>query len=1177
MNEHPGHAIELGAIPLSAEFAAVLEQLFEGVVVTDAQGRISFVNEAAARLHGIAPDEVARADYARAFSLLSENGQPYPPDEHPLARAVCGETVVDVRWRIRRPDGSEIVAIGSARPLTSAGGVRTGAVLTLRQDTDRAKAEEALRASEATLRAFFETDGLFASVMELAGDEVVYVAANRSFARLFGREDVAGMTARQLMGRTVAGRLAERLRAIHVDGEAITLEHPADLPSGRRWFSATICPIARSADGRPRFTTASLEITDRRTAEQRLSESEERTRLAMSGARLGAWDWDLTAGRGWWSARTCEIMGVADGENLTPKDREERVHPDDRAMVQAAVAAAVRDNGDFALDYRVVRPDGDVRFVSSRGLGARHGDGRVRVTGVVQDVTEERAARAALAESEARLRALADNLPAAVVYQVETSRDMAERRYTFVSANCERLTGVPSDRVLADPTLLLSMIDPHELERVLEAEQATARELTTLDIEMSGRTADGRSMIARTISRPREVAGGRLLWDGLLLDITQQREADARLRESEARFRLIADSAPVPMWVTRIDRKREFVNRAYVDFLGISYEAAVDYDWRDRVHPDDAERLVAESIAGEASLKPFGLEARYRDAAGRWRWLRSESRPRFGPGGEHVGFIGVAYDVTPAREAEARLRESEAKFRTIANAMPQMVWSTRPDGYHDFYNDRWYEFTGASPGSTDGEAWNGMFHADDRDRARQLWTRSLATGEPYEIEYRLRHRSGHYRWTLGRALPVRDEAGRIIRWMGTCTDIQELVEAREGAARAAEELERRVREAIAERAAAMAQLHEVQKLETIGQLSGGVAHDFNNLLTPVMGSLDLLRRRVDDERSQRLIAGALTATERARTLVSRLLSFARRQHLEPRAVDPAALLDTVRELVDRSLGPTIDVAIEAADDVPPALVDPNQLELALLNLAVNARDAMPGGGRLTIAAAAEDVGAGPGLKAGSYVRFTVADTGIGMDEATLARAIEPFFSTKDVGKGTGLGLSMVHGLAAQSGGGFHLASRPGAGTTATLWLPVATRAAEASGHDPSITPAPRRATLLLVDDEAMVRTSVGEGLRDLGYDVVETASAAQALASIRDGLRPDLVVTDQLMPSMTGTQLADELATVLAHVPVLLISGYADISPAHAGRLERLAKPFRQSELAAKVAAMLVSGIPAGS
>jgi signal transduction histidine kinase len=413
-----------------------------------------------------------------------------------------------------------------------------------------------------------------------------------------------------------------------------------------------------------------------------------------------------------------------------------------------------------------------------------------------------------------------------------------------------------------------------------------------------------------------------------------------------------------------------------------------------------------------------------------------------------------------------------------------------------------------------------------------------------DVECKIIGADGKPRWIVKKGRVRNDEQGRPTHITGVVSDITERKEAD-------------------------VQIAQAQKMDAIGQLTGGVAHDFNNLLTPIVGGLDLIRRRhKDDEYTQKIIGGALQAAERAATLTHRLLSFARRQTLQPRAIDISMLINGIVELIRRSLGPTINVTLQYEENLPTARVDPNQLELALLNLAINARDAMPGGGQLTISIGLASAGRQNNfaLTPGEYVCVRVTDTGVGMDAATLARATEPFFSTKGLGKGTGLGLSMAHGLAAQSGGTLKLSSTPGRGTTVELWLPVTTEIAESAPEPHSVLVAARQpATVMLVDDEEVVRFATAEMLRDVGYTVVEVGSANQALTALRSGTEVDMLVTDYLMPGMTGAALIAELQSAGSLLPVLLITGYTaageDVPPS----VPRLSKPFRQIDLAAMV------------
>ncbi len=368
---------------------------------------------------------------------------------------------------------------------------------------------------------------------------------------------------------------------------------------------------------------------------------------------------------------------------------------------------------------------------------------------------------------------------------------------------------------------------------------------------------------------------------------------------------------------------------------------------------------------------------------------------------------------------------------------------------------------------------------------------------------------------------------------------------------------------VAAREKAQEQLRQAQKMETIGQLTGGVAHDFNNLLMAVMGNLDLLRKRLpDDPRLRRLIDGALQGAERGASLTQRLLAFARRQDLKAVPVDLRALIEGMIDLLERSLGPRIALRVDLPEGLPPARVDTNQLELAVLNLVINARDAMPDGGEIEIKIAQYQANTDPALDPGSYLKLSVVDNGIGMSPDTLKRAIEPFFSSKPLGKGTGLGLSMVHGFAVQLGGALQLSSALGKGTTATLLFPVAIATAPVTESPTFAAPkVSRSAVILFVDDDPLIAMSTTEMLEDLGHHVIGANSGFHALDILRSEQPIDLMVTDHMMPGMTGLELAAASRQVRPSLPILLATGYAELGEGTQVDLPRLAKPYHQDQL----------------
>ncbi len=437
------------------------------------------------------------------------------------------------------------------------------------------------------------------------------------------------------------------------------------------------------------------------------------------------------------------------------------------------------------------------------------------------------------------------------------------------------------------------------------------------------------------------------------------------------------------------------------------------------------------------------------------------------PGVREASRIGAALakaaETLQSREQEraranAALREDEARFRTITDAMPQMVWSAQADGRHDYYNLRWYDYTGIQPGKAGRQTWHRLFQASDLARIIAAWRHSLATGEPYEMEYRLRRADGTWRWCLSRASPMRDaETGAILRWFGTCTDIQDLVETREALARSRAELERLVAErtetllqavdALHSEALELAQteeaLRQARKMEAVGQLTSGIAHDFNNMLQGISGSLELVQRRTEQGRvaeAVHFIDNALKTVDRAAALTRRLLAFTRQRPLQPTLVSPNQIILGMEELIRGTVRPSISVGLQTCGEAGAVLCDPNQLENALLNLAINAGDAMPTGGRLTISIrqvqlAETDIAGQDRTSPGPHIEIAVADTGTGMDDATQARAFEPFFTTKPIGKGTGLGLSQIVSFTRQVGGLVQLSSELGRGTTVRLLLP----------------------------------------------------------------------------------------------------------------------------------------------
>jgi PAS domain S-box-containing protein len=473
-------------------------------------------------------------------------------------------------------------------------------------------------------------------------------------------------------------------------------------------------------------------------------------------------------------------------------------------------------------------------------------------------------------------------------------------------------------------------------------------------------------------------------------------------------------------------------------------------------------------------------------------------------------------------------------------------------------------------------------HPDDQPRVEEALRNSAETGVDYALEHRNLWPDGSIHWAEMRARLVRDRRGQNPRLVGVCSDITDRKMAEANLRSLNEALEERVAERTAQLETAHAkvlveieqreqteeQLRQSQKMETIGQLTGGIAHDFNNLLMAVLSNLDLLRKHLpDDPRTQRLIDGALQGAQRGAALTQRLLAFARRQDLKIAPTNLVELIRGMADLIERSVGTQIELRLELAPRLPLAVVDANQIELAVLNLVVNARDAMAEGGVLTITLDEAKPPAEEHLPPGRYLRLAVGDTGHGMDPHTLRRATEPFFSTKGLGKGTGLGLSMIHGLAVQLNGTLRLTSAVGKGTRAELWLP-ATALAPPERKSESVGPVGqpgRCATILVVDDDALISMSTVDMLEDLGHKVIEANSGERALDILEGDRSIDLLMTDYLMPRMNGAQLAKAARALRPTLPILLATGYAELPSRSEINLPRIGKPYSQHQLASAI------------
>jgi PAS domain S-box-containing protein len=773
-------------------------------------------------------------------------------------------------------------------------------------------------------------------------------------------------------------------------------------------------------------------------------------------------------------------------------------------------------------------------------------------------------------------------------------------------------------------------------------------------------------------------------------------------------FRDVADHAPTVLWTTDATGACTYLNGAWYAYTGQSEAEALGLGWLDAVHPQDRPEAERVFLDAHAARRPFRHEYRLRRADGVYRWAVDLARPRFAADGAFLGFVGSVIDIHVRREAEDRLRQSEARLRGVFGTVPVgIIISEAPSGRIVAGNPQIERILRhpiiRSPDVASYGEWT-AFHADGRPVEGHEYplARAMATGEPAEGEYRYRRGDGTLAWIRVIGAPVHDgETGAVTGGVVAVLDTDKekraeqelrrstgeleaavgertrerdriwrnsrdllLVAGRDGTIRAAnpawgatlgyheeelvgqrfdrfilpedvgpshEAMGRATREDLptfenryrhkdgsvrwlswtaalegdsvygiarditadkareAELAEAQEQLRQAQKMEAVGQLTGGIAHDFNNLLQVVIGNLEILHRGLpaDAARLRRSADNAMSGARRAAVLTARLLAFSRRQPLAPRPVDANGLVAGMSELLGRTLGETVRIETALADGLWRAEADPNQLESAILNLAVNARDAMPDGGTLAIETAnarldSAHAARNADAKPGPYVMIAVSDTGSGMDKETMDRVFEPFFTTKEVGKGTGLGLSQVYGFVQQSGGHVRIRSKPGEGTTVRMYLPrspdgAAAEGAEEGGEAAAAPEGSRAEAVLVVEDSAEVRAYSAEVLRELGYRVLEAADGPSALDLLGRpaGARVDLLFADVILPGgMTGTALAERARALRPGLKVLFTTGYArSAADAASGRpdpgTELIAKPFTYAELASRVRAVL--------
>ncbi|WP_221198907.1 PAS domain-containing protein [Xanthomonas arboricola] len=802
---------------------------------------------------------------------------------------------------------------------------------------------------------------------------------------------------------------------------------------------------------------------------------------------------------------------------------------------------------------------------------------------VTNEVTDRKVAQNRLADEHERLIRLFEQAPMFMAFL-----SGPQHRVEFANPCYSRLIGhrdvigKPLAEALPD---LVEQGHLHRLDEVYQSGRAYAANALAYNVQ----AAPGGPVERRLLDLVYQpIAGADGTVSGIFvqgLDITDRIGLERAVREAEVRNRQILDSVmDYAIIATDLHGLVTSWNEGAQRILGWSEAEMLGQTLERTFTPEDVERRQILIEAAAALESGSGMDERWHvRKSGQRFWANGSLMVLRDETGAAIGFVKVLRDRTAERLASEALRESERRLDALVRASSQSIFSASAN---------WRELRqlvgeGALSDALSASLnWQQeMVHPDDRARLAEAIAHSIVNKTGLDVEYRVLDADQQVGWTLMRAIPLLDEGEQIVEWFGTAADITDKRLAEQQLRQLTETLEERVRERSAALLLAEEKLRQSQKMEAVGQLTGGLAHDFNNLLTAISVGLELLQTRIEQgkyDRLERYVEMAQSSAARATALTQRLLAFSRRQTLAPTALEVQALVQGMHDIIARTLGPSIALQLRPAADPWKVLVDAPQLENALLNLCINARDAMPDGGELTIAVANRVLDAGAAqqldLPIGEYVCLSVQDTGTGMSADVMSKVFEPFFTTKPIGQGTGLGLSMIYGFTRQSGGHVRIDSEVGVGTTMALYLPrfdgvLAQDEAVPATEQPLRSTAPS-CTVLLVEDETAIRVLMSEVLSEAGYRVIETAEGSAAVERLRSQETIDLLVTDVgLTGGLNGRQVADAGRQSRPTLPVLFVTGYAATAAVGAGQLEEgmevLTKPFLAVDLERRVAQLL--------
>ena len=1043
------------------------------------------------------------------------------------------------------------------------------------------------------------------AVVAVDKDSVV-VAWNESATQTFGwtREEALGRGLGELIipPRHRGGHRAGMDR-YHATGVASVINRRIEISAIDRHgqeFPIELSIVVAPPGGSAAFIGFLRNISDRLIAQERLSVSEESLRLATGAAEIGTWDLDLLTDTLSWTDRTKAMFGISPGVECDMRDFYNGLHPEDREATGQAFAAALdpAERAVYDVEYRTIgKEDKLTRWVGAKGKGLFDESGRcVRAVGTAIDITARKVASARHALM-LELTDLLRNPDADVAFhdacalmgryfimsrvgygQLDPLMDVFSYSTCWTDGSVPPLLGkfpahafgkkivakLSDGETVAIGDLLQDALSD-EPETRETANRVDTRAILVVPFLRGGRL---RTIIYLNDRVPRLWAADEIAFMEEVAErmrlVIERADSEAALAASEAEFRTFAQAMPNHVWAASPDGMLNWFNDRVYAYSGAATGELDGTGWIAMVHPEDVPGAGARWAAALTDGTTYETEFRLKRADGAYRWHLARALPIRGSNGHIARWIGTNTDIEDqksATEALASLNAGLEEEVVARTADRDRVWRNSQDlvvvadaaGVFRAVSPSVTKILGWDPDDLVGRSLFDFVLPDDQQATGQALTEA-ARGTLDTYENRYRHKDGSFRWLSWVAAP---EQGFVYASARNITAEKDAAHALENAQEA---------------------LRQSQKMEAVGQLTGGIAHDFNNMLAIVIGSLDLMRRRMGtlEPNLHRYLDAATEGARRAALLTQRLLAFSRQQPLHPQTTDINKVVSGMSDLLRHSLGTDIRLETVLAGGLWRTHVDPNQLENVILNLAVNARDAMPDGGRLTIETQNAHldhryVSVEPGIAAGQYVLLAVTDTGSGMLPEVIAKAFDPFFTTKEVGKGTGLGLSQVYGFIKQSGGHVKIYSEPGEGTTAKIYLPRQLGTIEAAGDQASVdVPFGEHAeVILVVEDESAVRAFAVEALRELGYQVLEADGAAKALDILGAQQSISLLFTDVVMPDVNGKKLADEARRRRPDLKVLFTTGYTRNAIVHNGTLdpgvEMIGKPFTIEELAVKV------------